>query len=496
LEVVRRILLVLVVLVVVAAGAVYWFFSGDGIRRALEQQATTWLGHPVRIGSASGRLFPRVGLQLGDVRVGDPVRVTLADVAVSTGFRALLSRRVEDAQITLSDSRIDLPLPFSLPTSGSEGGASSSSGFTVASISAISLRDILVSSRGREIAVSADSSLTGSQLVLDSFSARSGKTSIEASGVVELAPTFDAKLEASANALDFDDLMALVDAFTPQRPTRRGGALVPGRLEAKLSAARGSAAGVDLGKLGATLVVRGNRVTLAPATFELFGGGYEGTVDADLGADRMTVSLTANITGLDVAQLAAFGGVKDTITGRLNGKGRFGGRGTDFASVLASATGVGTTTIEKGTIEGLELVRTVVLFFGRPAEDAPQGGGQRFDRIAASFSIARQVVTSESLTLQSPDVDVAGAGTLTIPTKALDGRATLMLSEALSAQAGTDLVRFTREGNRVVLPAVLGGTLENPRVTIDAAAAAQRGLKNEVERRLKGLFDRIKPPPQ
>ncbi len=493
---VRRILLALVVLIVVAAGAVYWFLSGSGIRRALEQQGTSWLGHPVRIGSASGRLFPRIGVQLADVRVGDPVRLALADVEVSTGLRALLSRRVEDAKIILSDSRIDLPLPFTLPTAEADERATSSSSFTVASISAISLRDIRVASRGREIDVSADSSLDGSRLTLDSFTARSGETSIEASGVVDLEPTFTAKLEASANRLDFDDLMALADAFTPQRPTKRSGALVPGLLEAKLSATRGTAAGVELGKLAATLRVRGNRATLAPATFQLFGGGYQGTVDADLGADRMTLAITANISELDVAQLAAFGGVKDTITGRLTGKGRFSGRGADFASVLAAATGGGTATINNGTIQGLELVRTVVLFFGRPASNAPAGGGQRFDRIAANFSLARQVITSEALRLESPDVDVAANGTLTIPTKALDGRATLMLSESLSAQAGTDLVRFTREGNRVVLPALLGGTLERPRVTIDAAAAAQRGLKNEVERRLKGLFDRIKPPPQ
>ena len=491
---IRRALIALVVLVAIAAGAVYWFFSGDGIRLALEQQATAWVGHPVRIGNARGRLFPRIGLQLRDVRVGEPARLSLAHVTVSTGLRALLSRRVEDAEIILSDSRIELPLPFALPTSEAEERAPSSSSFTVASISAISLRDILVASRGREIVVSADSSLDGSRLTLERFTARSGETSVDARGVVDLEPTLNAKLDASANRLDFDDLMALADAFTPQQSTRRAGALVPGRLEAKLTAARGSAAGVDLAKLGATLVVRGNRVTLAPATFELFGGGYQGTVEADLGAERMTASITANVNELDVAQLAAFGGVKDTITGHLNGRGRFTGRGADFAAVLAGATGGGTATITNGTISGLELVRTVVLFFGRPSSDAPAGGGQRFDRIGASFSLARQVITSDSLTLQSPDLDVAGSGTLAIPTKALNGRATLMLSESLSAQAGTDLVRYTREGNRVVLPAVIGGTLERPRVTIDAAAAAKRGLRNEVERRLKGLFDRIKPP--
>jgi uncharacterized protein involved in outer membrane biogenesis len=480
----------------VAAAAVYWFLSGDGIRRALEQQATAWLGHPVRIGNASGRVFPRIGVQLTDVRVGEPVRLALADVEVSTGLRALLSRRVEDAEIILSDSRIDLPLPFTVPTAEADERATSSSSFTVASIRAISLRDIRVRSRGREIVVSADSSLNGSRLMLERFSARSGETAVDASGVVDLEPTFNAKLQASANRLDFDDLMALADAFTPQQPTKQRGALMAGQLEAKLSAARGSVAGVDLAKLAATMAVRGNRVTLAPATFELFGGGYQGTVDADLGADRMTVALAANLNELDVAQLAAFGGVKDTITGRLTGRGRFTGRGSDFASVLAAATGSGSVNINNGTMKGLELVRTVVLFFGRPASDAPAGGGQRFERIGANFSLARQIITSDSLRLESPDVDVAGSGTLTIPTKALDGRATLMLSESLSAQAGTDLVRFTREGNRVVLPALVGGTLERPRVTIDAAAAAQRGLKNEVQRRLKGLFDRLKPPPQ
>ncbi len=137
----------------------------------------------------------------------------------------------------------------------------------------------------------------------------------------------------------------------------------------------------------------------------------------------------------------------------------------------------------------------MVLFFGRPAEDAPPAKGSRFDRIATSFTLERQVVRADSLTMESPDVDVAATGSLTIPTKALEGRANLLLSESLSAQAGTDLQRYTREGNRVVLPATIGGTLPRPRVMIDAAAALKRGIQNELQRRLKGLFDRIKPPP-
>ena len=84
---------------------------------------------------------------------------------------------------------------------------------------------------------------------------------------------------------------------------------------------------------------------------------------------------------------------------------------------------------------------------------------------------------------------MAGTGTLNLSTDALDGRVNVTLSEALSAQGGTDLIRYTREGNRVVLPAAIGGTLEMPRLTIDVGAAAKRGLKNEAGRRLKGLLD-------
>jgi uncharacterized protein involved in outer membrane biogenesis len=500
----RRILLVFALLILAGAAAVYWFFSGDGMRRSLERQATAWLGQPVRIGSAAAQLFPRVAIQLNDVRVGEPVSLSLADVEVSTGLRPLLSRRIEDAEIIISDSRIEMPLKFSIPQSAGAtaggGTASGAGGVTVASIRAITLRDIRLAGRGREIVVSADSALTGPRLELSRFTARAGRTSLEASGSADLEPVMNAKLQVSANELDLDDLMALADAFTPppsRKPATRSspGALVMGRITAALSAGRARAGGVELTALRGSLLAQGNRLGLSNAAFELFGGRYAGALDAEIG-ERLTVNITSRIENLDVAQLAAFGGVPGTVTGRLSGSGRFTGRGADMAAVLASAAGNGSAAIVDGTIPRLNLVRTVILFFGRPAADAPPSAGDRFDTLTASFSLARQVVSAESFALDSPDVDIRGAGTLTIPTKALDGRAELLLSEALSAQAGTDLVRYTREGDRVLLPATIGGTLESPRVMIDAAAAVKRGLRNELERRMKGLFDRLKPPSQ
>ena len=174
----KRVLLIgAVVIIVLAAGAaaaLYWFLSGDGIRRTLEQQASNWLGQPVQIASARAQFFPRIGLELGDVQAGNPARVTLRSVSISASLRPLLRRRIEDAVVTLADSRIELPLPFGIPTSGGEtttAGDGGGDGIRVVSVRAITLRNIVIASRGRDVTVSADSSLAGSRLELQRLTA-------------------------------------------------------------------------------------------------------------------------------------------------------------------------------------------------------------------------------------------------------------------------------------------------------------------------------------
>ena len=495
----RKLLSSLVIaVVVVALGAtvfVYWFFSGDGLRLAIEQQATAWLGQPVTIGRASAGLFPRPAIRLGDVRVGAPVRVTLAEVDVSTDLRALLSRRVQDAAITIRNSRIEMPLPFSIPASGDattpgdSQGTSTNGAVEIVSIRSIALDDILIVSREKEVRVSADSSLAGNRLTLRRFEVRSGTTVLDAQGEIDLAPSVKAELTAKANALDVDELLALAEAFTPPPATVAAAARpsAPMTIAVRISAETATAGGLQVRQFATDLQVNGDRVALSPLTFQLFGGQYTGAVTAQLG-NRLSLTIKSRLQDLDVAELAAFGGSPDSISGRLTGTGSFSGTGADIGAVLQSARGNGTATISKGAIRRLNLVRTIVLFFGRPAQDTAEGTDQ-FERIDATFSLASQVFRANSFSMRSRDVDITGSGTLNVQSQALDGGLDLTLSEELSKQAGSDLARFTREGNRVVLPARVGGTIAAPRVAIDAAAAAKRGLRNEVQRRLKGVFE-------
>lgn len=489
----RRLLIGLAVIVFIVATGVaallYWLLAGDGIRLALERQASAWLAQPVSIESAGAKLIPRIGVRLGNVRIGEPARVVLATVDVSTGLMPLLSRRIEDAQLAVADSRVDMPLPFAVPATA--GSNETEPAFQIVSIGAIRLRDVVVTSRGREIALTGDASLVGSRLALPGITARSRATTITAKGAIQLTPVLDAQLEATADRLDLDDLIALADAFAPAVPPRGTRQPTPGRIVAKISADSVTAGGLTAPQFTTTLRVQGDRVRLSPTRFLLFGGRYEGDLDMDL-RDSASMTLVSQVHDVDVAQLAAFGGVPDTISGRLTGSGTFSGRGTDVDAILASARGSGTAAITDGSIRRLNLVRTVVLFFGRPA---PEGAAasDAFSRMDARFSLARQVLTADALSLQSRDADIVAQGTLSLETMALEGRGDISLSEELSAQAGSDLYRYTRDGNRVMLPATLGGNLSAPRLSIDAAAAIKRGLRNEVQERLKGLLDRFQP---
>jgi uncharacterized protein involved in outer membrane biogenesis len=476
----------------VATIGLYWFFSGDGMRRALEQQAAAWLGQPVRIKAAAAQIFPRPGVGLDGIEVGEPVVLTLARVDLSTDLRALLNRRIEDARVVISDSRIQMPLPFSLPeesASTQSEPASQRSGVEVVSVREISLRDIRIVSRGREVTVSADSSLDGDRLTIESFTAQSGSTALQVVGAAVLEPSVDAKVKVKASKVDVDELLALAEAFTPERrAARRGTPQKAMKVSAEIEAGSATAAGVQIQQFNAHMALDGDRLALSPLTFALFGGSYDGSLNARLG-DTMSMTLRSRLKGLDVAQIAAFGGSPDTITGKLDGDGTFSAQGADMAAALASASGNGAVSIVDGTIKRLDLVRTVVLFFGRPAPDTAAASDQ-FERIDTTFSLANQVFRADKFSMRSRDADMMGSASLALETGALDGMVDLILSEELSAQAGRDLVRFTREQNRVVLPARLAGTLEQPRISINAVAALRRGIQNELGERLKGLFGR------
>jgi AsmA protein len=460
---------------VVVVATISWLAASDSFRRVVERRASVWADAPVRIGAASAVFLPHPSLRLMNVRVGEPTHTTLGVVQVAVPFRALLAGRVEDAELTVFDSRLNWPLAVPPATSGP------------VSVRSVFLRDVTVTGGDRAVRLSADLSLEGARVVIDALTATAGGNTLDASGTIDLAPRIDAAIAVRADTLDMDDLLVLGARFT-SASIEPPGSMGQVRVSTTVSSTRATLAGVEIGRLEATMTVENGRLTIDPLTFDMFGGRYLGSVELPL-VEGSELYLRGRVANLDVARLSEFGGAPGAITGRLFGSGGFAARGADIATLLGSARGVGEVVVSDGSLARLDLVRRAMQFLGNAADDAGPDGEEDFDEITATFALVDRTLRSDDLLVRSPHVDAFARGTLGLTNRDLRATVDLVLSEALSARADGTALRYARAANRLALPVRIGGTFGQPTFGIDAGAVLSRGIRTVIERRLENLLD-------
>jgi AsmA protein len=453
---------------------------------------TARLGQPVGIGGLSAAVYPRVAVELDDVTIGAPVAVTLAHVRLVTGLRALFSRTISDAELIVHNSRIILPLPIALLPSTAQGNTAAGSGVTIASIRSLSFDNVELVAPPHVLRVDLQGALAGDRLAIERLALRGSSSKIDGKGTLSNLARLEGTIEAKADPLDLDELMAVVSALTAtstnpaqQKPAKA----TPMHLTIALTATKGQFATYPFSDLSTTATLADGTVTLAPLEMRTFGGRFNGRLDADTRRADRPLRLSGHIDGLDVAGVLKASGVAGGVTGTLGGTVSLAASGTEAATILNTAHGTIAAAIANGTIEHLDLVRSVVLAFGKPSASAPQTSGSAFTRLGGTFSLGDRTLTSNNLSLASRDFDVNGRATLRLSTGALDARGDVTLSPELTAQAGTDLRRYAQQDGRVVLPATVGGTIDQPRVSLDLESAAARAFRNEIQRRATSLFD-------
>jgi uncharacterized protein involved in outer membrane biogenesis len=450
----RKVLIAaLVVLIALAVGLdllVRRALSPEFIRAQVQQQLSARLGQPVTIGDVSVSVLPSPSIDLHVVYIGNPWEARLGRVRVSTGLRALLSRRVEDAEVLVEDAQVRWPLSISSKGPAVGGAADGSPGVTIASIRRITFRNVTLLTALPPIVIDLDASLNGDRLDISRLTTQSGQTRIEGEGAI----TSVARLEGQFRAK---------------------GAL--------------SFAGYTARDLAATMSVSPRGLSLSPLAFGMFDGTFNGRLDVDLVGAAPQVRLQGSVAHVDVADVMKDTASKGGITGRLAGSLSLAGSGADGAALLHSGHGTFTAKVTDGTLPYIDIVRPVVLAFGKPSGATPGGSGSSFSTLGGSFGIARGTLTTDNLDLEARDFSGRGRTSLQIESGAVDAHLDVLLSQELTAQSGTDLRRYAAENGRVVLPATVGGTLTHPSVFVDPAAAARRALTNEVQRKAKSLLN-------
>jgi uncharacterized protein involved in outer membrane biogenesis len=496
-----RLLVRIAAVVLLFAAAVFataaWLVTPDRIRATLEGQASRVLAEPVAIERVSVAWYPRIALRMRDVRVGAPPRIHAVQIDVSTGLRGLVSRRVEEGELTIRNSRVDLPVLLELiERLGAAAPASTtpvvSESFTIDSVRAIALDDVTLVAGSHALVAHVTGTLAPNRLNLTSFRGESPGTSLTASGVVTWPP-MNVVLRAHAERLNVNELIAFITRALPssdesEPPAEPGAATTP--LVVDVTADRGTLAGVAFTDLATRIVMTSPGLTFDPLRTNLFGGRIDGRLTRTSGAVPR-LQITGSVAGADASRVLAWlGQAADSVSGRLSADVQLGAEG----DVTAAAPWHGTARVvlSDGTLKGLSAVRnTIVRYAGRSATGAASSGSDRFERINGVFTLDGSVIRCRDVVLTSPDMSLRAEGTISLPGGALALRAQAVLSPELSAQAGRDLYRYAREGDRIVLPATIGGVLGAPSVSIDAGDAVQRAIRNKVEEEAGSLLNRL-----
>jgi uncharacterized protein involved in outer membrane biogenesis len=235
--------------------------------------------------------------------------------------------------------------------------------------------------------------------------------------------------------------------------------------------------------------------------FGLFGGEYDGALTLTL-QQTPAFRLNASLARVDMGAVAGFAGHRGAITGRLSGTIDVSGRGLDATAALRSARGTARVDLVDGIVQNLGLVRAVVLAGSMRGEsqaaarDVP--GDEPFSRLGATLAVAGGAARTDDLRFESPDLLLAAGGTIALDGSTLDLDGQVQLSEALTQQAGRDLVRYTQENGRVTLPVTISGSIADFRVGIDLVDLTRRAIINRateeaedaIRKGLGGVFGR------
>ncbi|HUE89688.1 MAG TPA: AsmA family protein [Vicinamibacterales bacterium] len=518
----KRLAIVLVFLVVAGGLAVALLarsvLTGENVRAALASQVSAALGQPVTIGGLDASIYPRVTMDLADVRIGSTSAVHLDAVHIGVALRALLSRRIENAAVRVDGARITLPLPSFAIAQDPDAAASSedrSLPVEIASIDEIVLRDVEVVHGDRRLGGDIELVPKGGGVDLRRLSLTIDDTRIDATGSLTSLAPLEGRVEATANAVDFDRLLAFLGDFTDVTPGAGAPAPAPtggtaGALTVDLTLGHATSGGLSLSNVRTTALVTPEAVALDPVAFEVFEGRYEGSMRVTVG-DTPRYRWRGKVSGIDTAKLMAFAGAANSISGRLSGTVSLDGAGLDVEGALRTARGDARIDITDGAIAGLALVRTIVVAAsgrggyvasaGTAIQSPGDAAAERFSRLGVTLSFADGLLTTRDFAMTATDVDLTGAGTIRLQSMAtrLDGQ--VRLSESISKQAGSDLYRYAQEGGRVTLPATVSGPIDGLTVQIDLGQAAQRAIRNRaveeaekaIERNLKGGLKSLLP---
>jgi AsmA protein len=184
---------------------------------------------------------------------------------------------------------------------------------------------------------------------------------------------------------------------------------------------------------------------------------------------------------------------KRAVKGNLNGevflKVPLGG-----GSVSRRLQGNGKLVANDGELTNVDLIKKIQRVTGMIGLTKEEGReATTFKTLEADFIIADGTADFKRVYLVNPQMEVRGAGTMTLNQPYLNMAVETTLSADASARAslGKTVTVFKNSEGRIVVPLRITGPVENPSVNLDAAKLTEKGVTRSLEKNWGNFFNQF-----
>jgi hypothetical protein len=229
-------------------------------------------------------------------------------------------------------------------------------------------------------------------------------------------------------------------------------------------------------------------IKLSPVSAEVAGGLSTGAITIDTRQPQTQFMIAMSVQKVDANKLiSSVSNVKNTLYGLLasNMQTQFHSvpAGKDIASTLNGHMALN---LANGKIAGVDFLQKLGGVAGFQSLGQAATGATELQKLTGDFDVQNGVARTTNLRADLGTGTMAGSGFLSLVDNSINMKITTVLNKAYSQQVGGSQIggfmstALANNQGELVLPVIVTGTLQNPKIAPDTQAIAQMKLQNVV----------------
>lgn len=296
---------------------------------------------------------------------------------------------------------------------------------------------------------------------------------------------FDAPNVQFTLSMDKVDTVELQKLFSPSSSSGSGkpGAFSKANGGGTIAIGALSLNGIAMTQVASKCTITNGVLVMDPVTAQVYGGGIQGRITADLRQAVPKVALQAKMANVDANSLvSAVTSLKQTVFGKFNADTSLN-LAADGADTAKSLNGTVALRLTDGRIAGVNYLNEVSKFAKFFGYNGTPGKMTDFVRMGGTLNFQNGIARTDDLDMQINGARITGAGTVNLVAQTLDLKLGTVLEKAFSDAVGGSKIggfmstALTDEKGQLLIPAVLRGPFANPSVQPDPEQFAKLKLK-------------------